>query len=188
MTDSQDAEMNQMLYEVVQTGTGRAADLGARQVAAKTGTTQNYRDAWFVGYTADYVAGVWIGNDDNTPTRRVAGGSIPASIWKAFMQAAHRGLPARPLPGIDLYSEPDPGYYTEAPAPPPEYPQPAPRPPPPPDEPGLIDRFLDDLFGSGQYPEEKPPPPPRDGPYRQPDPEEAPAEEEPDREMDTGLY
>lgn len=188
MTDGQDGEMNQMLYEVVQTGTGRSADLGARPAAAKTGTTQNYRDAWFVGYTADYVTGVWIGNDDNSPTRRVAGGSIPASIWKAFMTAAHKGLPVRSLPGVDLYSEPDPGYYTEAPTPPPAYEPPAPRPPPPPDEPGLVDRFLDDLFGSNDFPEEQPPPPPRDGPYRQPDPEEPPADEQQPASPDTGLY
>jgi penicillin-binding protein 1A len=171
MSTRQDADMNQMLYEVVQTGTGRAADLGDRPAAAKTGTTQNYRDAWFIGYTADYVTGVWVGNDDNTPTKRVAGGGLPASIWKAFMTAAHRGLPIRTLPGIDLYSEPDPGYYTEAPPPEPEYAPPPQRPPPEPDQPGLIDRFLDDLFGGSDYPDEAPPPPPRDGPYRQPEPE-----------------
>jgi penicillin-binding protein 1A len=217
MSARQDADMNQMLFEVVQTGTGRAADLGERPAAAKTGTTQNYRDAWFIGYTADYVTGVWIGNDDNTPTKRVAGGGLPASIWKAFMTAAHRGVPVRSLPGIDLYSEPDTGYYTEAPPREPEFMPPPQRPPPEPDEPGLIDRFLDDLFGGSDYPEEAPPPPPRDGPYRQPDydteaalpdpgpqpppqpemepppeppppPRPGPADAPPDSGSDTGLY
>ena len=69
--------MNQMLQGVIDHGTGKAAAL-PRPAAGKTGTTQDYRDAWFIGYTADLVAGVWLGNDDNTPMDKVTGGSLPA--------------------------------------------------------------------------------------------------------------
>lgn len=96
-------EMNQMLFEVVQTGTGQRGELGGRQAAAKTGTSQEWRDAWFVGYTADFVTGVWVGNDDNSSMNKVVGGSIPASIWKAYMSEAHRNKPMHSLPGIDTF-------------------------------------------------------------------------------------
>ena len=62
----------------------------------KTGTSQDHRDAWFVGYTADLVAGVWVGNDDGRPMSGVTGGAIPAKVWKTVMTAAHRGLPPHP--------------------------------------------------------------------------------------------
>jgi penicillin-binding protein 1A len=91
------ALMNEMLQGVVNHGTGRAARL-PRPVAGKTGTTQDYRDAWFVGYTANLVAGVWFGNDDNTPMRKVTGGTLPASAWHTFMLAATSKLPVEPLP------------------------------------------------------------------------------------------
>jgi penicillin-binding protein 1A len=100
-------EMNQMLYEVVQTGTGQRGDMGERPVAAKTGTSQEWRDAWFVGYSADFVTGVWLGNDDNTSMQKIVGGSLPASIWKNYMQAAHRNIPVHSLPGIDTYGSSD---------------------------------------------------------------------------------
>jgi penicillin-binding protein 1A len=90
--------MNQMLSGVIGHGTGKAAAL-PRPAAGKTGTTQEYRDAWFIGYTADLVAGVWLGNDDNTAMEKVTGGSLPAPAWKAFMLAATQGMPVRPLPG-----------------------------------------------------------------------------------------
>ena len=92
--------MNSMLADVLNHGTGRAAKL-KRPAAGKTGTSQNYRDAWFIGYTADLVAGVWIGNDDSAPMKQVTGGGLPARIWKNFMADAHRGLTANNLPGID---------------------------------------------------------------------------------------
>ncbi len=92
-----DSEMNRMLQGVIEDGTGRAAAL-PRPAAGKTGTTQDYRDAWFVGYTADLVAGVWLGNDDNAPMRKVTGGSLPAQAWRRFMLAATRSMPVRPLP------------------------------------------------------------------------------------------
>jgi penicillin-binding protein 1A len=91
------AMMNQMLAGVIARGTGKAAAL-PRPVAGKTGTTQDYRDAWFIGYTADLVAGVWFGNDDNSPMNKVTGGSLPASTWHAFMLTATKAVPARPLP------------------------------------------------------------------------------------------
>jgi penicillin-binding protein 1A len=79
-----------------------AAGLSGHETAGKTGTTQDYHDAWFVGFTADYVCGVWVGNDNNAPMRRVVGGTLPARIFHGFMHAAEQGLPPRPLPGSTL--------------------------------------------------------------------------------------
>ena len=86
-----------MLWNVIVAGTGTSASLSPREAAGKTGTTQNSQDAWFVGFTTDYVTGVWVGNDDNSPTRGVTGGTLPAQIWKAAMLAAEKGLPLKPL-------------------------------------------------------------------------------------------
>ncbi|MGH7115652.1 MAG: transglycosylase domain-containing protein [Stellaceae bacterium] len=94
-----DGAMNEMLKGVIDHGTGRAAAL-PRPAAGKTGTTQDYRDAWFIGYTAQLVAGVWLGNDDDSPMRGVTGGSLPAQAWRRFMLAATRSMPVRPLPGV----------------------------------------------------------------------------------------
>jgi len=79
--------MVEMLKSVVKIGTGRAANIG-RPVAGKTGTTDSYRDAWFIGFTPEIVTGVWVGNDNNTPTKKLTGGSIPASIWASYMRVA----------------------------------------------------------------------------------------------------
>jgi penicillin-binding protein 1A len=102
------AEMNAMLAGVIQGGTGHAAKLG-RPAAGKTGTSQNHRDAWFVGYTADLVAGVWVGNDDGAPMARVTGGGMPARIWGRFMEDAHNGIAVHALPGVDGAPMPDQG-------------------------------------------------------------------------------
>ncbi|MBV9554016.1 MAG: PBP1A family penicillin-binding protein, partial [Alphaproteobacteria bacterium] len=99
--------MNQLLSGVITHGTGKSAAL-PRPAAGKTGTTQEYRDAWFIGYTADLVAGVWFGNDDNTPMNKVTGGSLPAPAWKAFMLAATQGMPIRPLPTEPVEAAPVP--------------------------------------------------------------------------------
>jgi len=90
-------EMNTLLEGVIQHGTGRAAAIG-RPAAGKTGTTSDYRDAWFMGYTPDLVAGVWVGNDDNTPMKKVTGGTLPAPIWREFMSVALKDTPAHDLP------------------------------------------------------------------------------------------
>ncbi len=92
-----DRDLTMMLADVVTEGTGRGAALAGHEAAGKTGTTQDYHDAWFVGFTTDYVAGVWVGNDDSSPMRGVTGGSLPAAIWKQVMTAAEAGLPGRPL-------------------------------------------------------------------------------------------
>lgn len=92
-------DMNHLMYQVIYRGTGRKAGLGNRPAAGKTGTSQDWRDAWFVGYTSQYVTGVWIGNDDATPTNHATGGSLPAIIWKDIMTGAHKGMPIVQIPG-----------------------------------------------------------------------------------------
>jgi len=87
-----------MMEKVVSEGSGQRAKLDGWQVAGKTGTTQAARDAWFIGFTADYVAGVWMGYDDNIPLRGVTGGGLPAEIWREVMGPIHAGLPPLPLP------------------------------------------------------------------------------------------
>ena len=91
------SDMDRMLQGVIQHGTGKAAAIG-RPAAGKTGTTSDFRDAWFMGYTADLAAGIWFGNDDNSPMVKVTGGSLPAHAWHDFMSEALKGMPARPLP------------------------------------------------------------------------------------------
>ncbi|AAK25239.1 multimodular transpeptidase-transglycosylase PbpC [Caulobacter vibrioides] len=108
--------MVKMMKKVVTQGTAQRAAFG-RPVAGKTGTSQNWRDAWFVGFTPDYVTGVWVGNDDEKPMNKVVGGDIPASIWRRFMMTAHQTLAVRDfewlLPDPAPQSEPDPrnGFY-----------------------------------------------------------------------------
>lgn len=129
-----------MMYRGVEGGTGRRALLpDGRPAAGKTGTTQGARDAWFIGFTGDYVAGVWMGYDDNSPLTGVTGGGLPAEIWRETMVRVHEGLPIRPLPMIDAVREARPA------------PQPAPAAPAPqtqPErEPDLAERILMDVLG-----------------------------------------
>jgi len=91
--------MNSMMGAVVLRGTGTAARLPDRDTAGKTGTSSDWRDAWFIGYSADYVAGVWVGHDDDRSMGRTTGGSLPAQIWNDTMRVAHRGVEPHPLPG-----------------------------------------------------------------------------------------
>jgi penicillin-binding protein 1A len=123
------ALMTGMLTEVIDKGTGRKARL-TRPAAGKTGTTQSFRDAWFVGFTSDLVTGVWIGNDDERPMTGITGGGLPAELWRSFMADAHLGLPPKPLPLLrDANGTETPG---------------APAAPPPTDLPNrnLVDRFI----------------------------------------------
>ena len=93
--------MNTMMQQTLLSGTARTASLPGWQAAGKTGTSQDYRDAWFVGYTSHLVTGVWLGNDDNTPTKRAVGGGLPVEIWSRFMKVAHAGTAPAPLPGLN---------------------------------------------------------------------------------------
>ena len=87
-----------MMEKVVSQGSGKRAQFEGREIAGKTGTTQGARDAWFIGFTGDYVAGVWMGYDDNTKLKGVTGGGLPADIWRETMQRVHAGVPVKPLP------------------------------------------------------------------------------------------
>ncbi len=108
MSYEDSADMNRLMSATVSYGTGKAAGLADRPSAGKTGTTQDFRDAWFVGYSADLVTGVWAGNDNATPMRRATGGGMPARIFKSFMEGALAGLPAQPLPGGTLVASAEP--------------------------------------------------------------------------------
>jgi penicillin-binding protein 1A len=91
--------MNQMMQETLISGTARGAQLAGWQAAGKTGTSQDFRDAWFIGYTSHLVTGVWLGNDDNSPTHKTTGGSLPVEVWSRFMKAAHQNVRPTLLPG-----------------------------------------------------------------------------------------
>lgn len=92
------AMMNTMMQETLISGTARKAEIPGWTAAGKTGTSQDFRDAWFVGYTPYLVTGVWLGNDDNSPTRKATGGGLPVEVWTRFMRAAHQGVPVASLP------------------------------------------------------------------------------------------
>jgi len=92
------AMMNRMMRETLISGTARRADLPGWQAAGKTGTSQDFRDAWFIGYTGYLVTGVWLGNDDSSPTKKATGSGLPVNIWTNFMKAAHQGVPVAALP------------------------------------------------------------------------------------------
>ncbi|MDW4551302.1 PBP1A family penicillin-binding protein [Defluviimonas sp. D31] len=103
-------QLTYMMTQVIERGTGGRARLPDRDAAGKTGTTSDYRDAWFIGFTADYVAGVWMGNDDNSPLTGVTGGGLPAEIWHEVMLRIHEGLPPGALPMIRPEQLPPPAW------------------------------------------------------------------------------
>jgi penicillin-binding protein 1A len=164
--------MLEMLRGVVTHGTGKAANLGV-PVFGKTGTTQDYKDAWFVGFAGDLIIGVWVGNDDNTPMNKVAGGGLPAQIWRDFAASALSSQPAAPTPlETELYPSDYDVYAEEGMTPEGFVMEPAPGeegPPPPEDqggEPPLI-RPEDPPEPEGPPPPEAIPlpiPPPPGGP------------------------
>ena len=144
ISDEAARELTYMMYQVIENGTGRRARLDGRQAAGKTGTTQAARDAWFIGFTADYVTGVWMGYDDNTPLTGVTGGGLPAEIWHEVMARVEDGVPPTPLPMAnpgDYVMQPDYGVYPDT------------RPLPQPTQPGRqrpsgTEGFLVDLLGA----------------------------------------
>jgi penicillin-binding protein 1A len=129
MSPENDAALTQLMVETVTSGTGKAARLDERPSAGKTGTTQDFHDAWFVGFTSDLVTGVWIGNDDYAPMVRAVGGGLPAHIFKSFMETAEAGLPVKPLAGLANLPEAD-ATTPDA------------------DQPNALDRLIDSLTGS----------------------------------------
>ena len=155
------AMMNVMMEETLISGTARKAEIPGWIAAGKTGTSQDFRDAWFIGYTANLVTGVWLGNDDNSPTKKATGGGLPVEVWTRFMRAAHQGVPVAALPAAqsgpfsNLAQIASQVTAPTAPAPPPAAaaggrPQPtraAVRPEP---AAGLDGWLMDRLFGRGR--------------------------------------
>lgn len=140
------AMMNRMMQDVLLVGTARRADLPGWPAAGKTGTSQDYRDAWFLGYTGRFVAGVWLGNDDASPTKKAGGSGLPVDIWSQVMKAAHKDMPPVALPGAGTYmpgGTMPPGEVPEEPVVT-GGPQPAARGAP---KPGLDNWLMEKLFG-----------------------------------------
>lgn len=135
--DEAAAQLIWMMEKVVSEGTGQRAQFGGWEIAGKTGTTQAARDAWFVGFNADCVTGVWMGYDDNTPLSGVTGGGLPAEIFRETMVRIHEGLPVKPLPMM-------PPVRTQQPPKPAPGPQDVPR-----TTEGIVERLIRDILGGG---------------------------------------
>jgi len=103
-----DGMMNAMMHETFVSGTAKKADIPGWELAGKTGTTQDFRDAWFIGYSGTLVTGIWLGNDDGELTKKVTGGNLPAEIWKTYMTQALKGQNPVPLPGLNRWRKPPP--------------------------------------------------------------------------------
>jgi penicillin-binding protein 1A len=142
MSVNDNMQMTRMMLEVTATGTGKAARLEDRPTAGKTGTTQDFRDAWFVGFTADLVCGVWIGNDNNAPMKKATGGTLPAHIFHAFMSDAEQGLAPRALAGTALMASAAEAASSDAPV----ADQPAPEEKK--SEPDTLQKLLNGIFGN----------------------------------------
>ena len=123
------AEVTGLMVATVTSGTGKGAKLDDRPSAGKTGTTQDFHDAWFVGFTSDLVCGIWIGNDNSAPMIHAVGGGLPAHVFKAFMEVAEQGQPSRPLAALAHAASENP--------------------PRPGHQPNAIDRLFSSLFNSG---------------------------------------
>ena len=119
LSDQTVAYMNQMMRAVVTSGTGRRADIPGVPAVGKSGTTSSYRDAWFCGFTGNYVAAVWFGNDDYRPTNNLTGGTLPAITWQKFMAYAHSNVDIKPVFGVDFKPERPVVAQVEPVAPPP---------------------------------------------------------------------
>ncbi|BCM85974.1 transglycosylase domain-containing protein [Methylobacterium indicum] len=145
-----DGMMNAMMHEVFVSGTAKKGDIPGWELAGKTGTSQDFRDAWVVGFSATLVTGVWLGNDDGEPTKRVSGGNLPVEVWNRVMVAGLRGDKPAPLPGAARWRRTSNAVASANPA-----------------EPPTIGGMIDDLLG-GQQPAARPQPAPqRGGPTRE---------------------
>jgi penicillin-binding protein 1A len=121
------SDLNQMLHAVVSRGTGTRAAIAGRDVAGKTGTTSDYRDAWFCGFTGGLTTVVWMGRDDNSPMRRITGGIAPAELWRTYMVSAMKRLPTGPIPKGPLPVAPPVAAPAQS-EPPPTVAEPVPQP------------------------------------------------------------
>lgn len=154
------AMMNTMMRETLISGTAKKAEIPGWMAAGKTGTSQDYRDAWFVGYTANLVTGVWLGNDDNSPTKKATGGGLPVEVWSRFMRTAHEGVAVASLPnsqvGWGLSNLAQAASQVSAPTPPAPVNNSGTRPPPtranvrPEPAAGLDGWLMDRLFGGNR--------------------------------------